>query len=107
MSPALLSPLQVSQRLGSDKPPVLLDVREQDELEIVRIPGALHLPLSRLAAELSSLDPHAEYVVVCHHGVRSGEAAAFMSEHGFLRVANLLGGIDAWACEVDPSMPRY
>ena len=102
-----MSPLQVSQRLASDTPPVLLDVRENEELEIVRIPGALHLPLSRFAAGLPSLDPHAEYVVVCHHGVRSGQAAAFMSERGFTRVANLLGGIDAWACEVDPTMPRY
>jgi len=107
VGPALLTPREVSARLSGDHPPVVIDVREADELEIARLAGALHVPLSRFHAAIDSLDRHAEYVVVCHHGIRSGQAAALMTERGFIRVANLLGGLDAWAREVDPSMPRY
>lgn len=91
---------------GSD-PPVLLDVREPEEIEIVSMPQALHVPLAQLESTIKGLDPTTGYVLVCHHGVRSAHAANLMLEHGFTRVLNLLGGIDAWAVEVDPSLPRY
>jgi len=86
---------------------VVIDVREPEEIEIARLPDALHVPMSALDGALGALDPYVEYVVVCHHGIRSAHAAARMIERGFTRVANLLGGVDAWACEIDPSMTRY
>jgi rhodanese-related sulfurtransferase len=46
-------------------------------------------------------------VVHCHHGPRSTRACALLREHGFERVENLAGGIDAWSLTVDPSVPRY
>jgi len=88
-------------------PPVLLDVRAAEEIVIASLPESLHLPLDSFRLSVKALDRHADYVIVCHHGIRSAEAATFMIEQGFTRVSNLLGGIDAWACEVDPSMPRY
>ena len=94
-------------RLDGSDPPVLLDVREPEEVEIVAMPQALRVPLSQLELGIRSLDRAAQYVVVCHHGIRSAHAATFLRERGFTQVANLLGGIDAWAVEVDPSMPRY
>jgi len=89
------------------EPPVLLDVRDKHEVAIASLPDALHLPLDDLQSAVKVLDPSVEYVVVCHHGVRSAQAAAFMLERGFTRVLNLIGGIDAWAREVDPTMSRY
>ncbi len=107
MNPAVLTARELRSRLDGESPPVVLDVREADEVAIAHLPGAVHLPLSELENALRTLDPHAEYVVVCHHGVRSARAAALMQERGFTRVYNLLGGIDAWSCEIDPNVPRY
>lgn len=107
MSVAVLTAPELRDRLDAETPPTMIDVREKEELAIARIEGALHMPLGELESSLRVLDRHAEYVVVCHHGIRSAQAAMVMSAQGFTRVANLLGGIDAWACEVDPTVPRY
>lgn len=107
MSHAVLNAEELRARLDSDSPPVVIDVREAEELEIVSLKGALHVPMSEFEASVRALDPHQDYVIVCHHGIRSAEAAGFMVQYGFTRVANLLGGLDSWACEVDPTMPRY
>jgi rhodanese-related sulfurtransferase len=44
---------------------------------------------------------------MCHHGMRSEGVAEFLRENGFTLIANLEGGIAAWAAEVDPSVPQY
>ena len=93
--------------MDGETPPIVLDVREEDELTIASLPQALHLPLHEFQSSIKALDRDVDYVVVCHHGIRSAEAASFMLRQGFTRVFNLLGGIDAWACDVDPSMSRY
>jgi rhodanese-related sulfurtransferase len=46
-------------------------------------------------------------VVICHHGARSQMVVDFLRNAGFDNAVNLDGGIDAWACDVDQSMPRY
>jgi rhodanese-related sulfurtransferase len=46
-------------------------------------------------------------VVICHHGMRSQAIARFLEQAGFVGVANLQGGIDAWAREIDPKMTQY
>ena len=107
VSPSIITPAVLSSRMESPNPPIVLDVREAAELEIARLPEALHMPLSELEESISGLDPYGEYVVVCHHGIRSAQAANCLIDRGVTRVFNLLGGIDAWAAEVDPSMPRY
>jgi rhodanese-related sulfurtransferase len=107
VKPDAIHPSNLKERLDGPDPPVVLDVREPEEIEIVAMPGALHLPLADFARCVRDLDRNATYVVVCHHGIRSAHAAAFMLESGFTAVLNLLGGIDAWAIEVDPSLPRY
>lgn len=107
MSVAVLTAPELQDRLGAAEPPTLIDVREVEELAIAGIEGALHMPLGEIEGSIRVLDRHAEYVVICHHGIRSAQAASIMAENGFTRVSNLLGGIDAWACEVDPSVPRY
>ncbi len=86
---------------------VLLDVREPHEVEIAVIPGAVHIPLRQLPAQLDRLDPAAEIVVHCKLGGRSARAVKLMREAGFSRTRNLAGGIDRWAERIDPSVPRY
>lgn len=87
--------------------PVLLDVREPSEFEFCAIEGAVNIPLSRITEATSSLDPEQEYVLICHHGVRSQRAGAFLAAQGFEKLVNLVGGIEAWACDIAPDMPRY
>jgi rhodanese-related sulfurtransferase len=85
----------------------LLDVREPEELELARLPGAVHIPLAELPKRLAELDPQRPIVAFCHHGVRSELAARLLERNGFTEVAHLSGGIDAWAQTVDPALPRY
>jgi rhodanese-related sulfurtransferase len=86
---------------------VLLDVREPWEHEICRIEGSRLVPLGQLPERIGELRPDAPTVVVCHHGVRSLRAAAYLERFGFGDVVNLSGGIDAWARSVDSRMATY
>lgn len=89
------------------EPPLLLDVRELWEFERCHIPDAACLPMSSIPARLAELDAGRETVVICHHGVRSFHVARFLEHNGFTNVINLSGGVDAWAKEVDRTMPLY
>ncbi|MEZ5978297.1 MAG: rhodanese-like domain-containing protein [Planctomycetota bacterium] len=102
-----LRPTEFVSRRDAGESFVLLDVREPQELAICRVDGALHIPLRELPARLAELDPDAHVVCMCHHGMRSASAAAFLESRDFERVSNLAGGIEAWAREVDPGMARY
>ncbi|MHB8424655.1 MAG: rhodanese-like domain-containing protein [Gammaproteobacteria bacterium] len=86
---------------------VLLDIREPWECERVRLPGCLHIPMDELTGRLGELNPEQPYVVLCHHGNRSLQVAAFLQSRGFKHVINLAGGIDDWALSLDPGLPRY
>jgi rhodanese-related sulfurtransferase len=89
------------------EPPLLLDVRELWEFERCHIPDVLLVPMSGIPARLAELDGGRETVVICHHGVRSFHVARFLEHNGFTNVINLSGGVDAWAKEVDRTMPLY
>lgn len=92
---------------ASRAPPLLLDVREPWEFEVCHIEGARLLPMHQVPSQVNALDAARETVVICHHGVRSFHVARFLERNGFTRVINLTGGVDAWAKQVDPSMPSY
>jgi len=85
----------------------LVDVREPHELEISRIPNATNIPLGQLAARLSELDSADDMVLFCKSGARSTRALELLTSAGFKKVKNLKGGINAWAREVDTSLPIY
>jgi MoaD family protein len=85
----------------------LLDVREPNEYQICRIPGATLIPLGELAARTAELDRDREMVVHCKMGGRSAKAVALLQERGFTRVRNLKGGILDWIDKVDPSQSKY
>ncbi len=87
--------------------PVVLDVREDWEFELCHLPDSLQIPMRTIPDRIAELDPQAETVVVCHHGVRSQQVALYLEHSGFTAVRNLAGGIDAWSNAVDPSMRRY
>ena len=80
---------------------VLLDVREDDEWDAGHAPGALHMPLRRLAAEHTRLPADRRLVAVCRSGQRSELAAVALIDGGYDAV-NLAGGMQAWAAHGHP-----
>ena len=98
---------ELKKEIDAKKPPVLLDVREQNEFEICRIAGSQLIPLGQLPARFSELDPKADIVVICRVGGRSARACEYLESRGFRNVRNLTDGIIAWAERIDPSMPKY
>jgi rhodanese-related sulfurtransferase len=102
-----ITPAELDARLKRGDNLLLIDVREVAEYEMARIEGARLLPLSRFNEWVGSLDPAAETVVMCHHGIRSAQVCAFLARQGFMKLSNLAGGIDSWSQEVDPSVPLY
>lgn len=103
-----LAPSALQEYLETADPaPLLLDVREPWEYQRVHLPESQLVPMRQIPAAAQSLETDREIVVICHHGVRSRQVAMFLESRGFRRVINLQGGIDAWARELDPSMPTY
>ncbi|SRR5579883_2151743 len=107
MGPGEIFPGELKARMDRGDCPVIVDVREPDEVALAAFPRAIHIPMSEIPARMSELDRTREIVVVCHHGVRSAHVAAYLHQNGFERVFNLYGGIDAWSLGVDSSVPRY
>jgi rhodanese-related sulfurtransferase len=102
-----ITPRELAARLSRGERLVLLDVREPAELALCRIDGARSIPLGSLGARLGELPNDATIVCICHHGIRSAQAASFLRHAGFASVLNLAGGVERWALEVDPAFPRY
>lgn len=103
-----ITPAELSELMRREGTGVLLvDVREPDEYALAHIEGARLLPLSLFNDWAQTLDPAAETVVICHHGIRSAQVCAYLAQQGFTRLKNLAGGIDRWSSDVDVSVPRY
>jgi len=102
-----ITPVELAARLRRGDALTLLDVREEREWEIARIPGARLAPLSRFADEIPKLDRGGDFVLYCKGGTRSQRAGEQLRLAGFARVTSLAGGILRYGDEVDPSLPRY
>lgn len=99
----------VKQKLDAGEPFLLLDCRERDEFETVHLDGARLIPMSELQQRVDEIgsDRETEVVVYCHHGGRSLQVARWLTRQGFTDVKSMAGGIDQWAVEIDPRLPRY
>ena len=82
-------------RDDSDRP-LLLDVREQNEFDAVRAPGAALLPTSQFMARFAELPSDRPLLVICHTGGRSAAVTAYLLRTGRTDVANVAGGMAAW-----------
>ncbi|MBI2993866.1 MAG: sulfurtransferase [Gammaproteobacteria bacterium] len=103
-----ISPEELKEWLdGGNGPPRLIDIREPWEFAICKIAGSENIPIEELPARAGELDRDRDTVFICHHGMRSQEAASWLETRGFSRTLNLNGGVDAWAQSVDPDMQQY
>ena len=107
MSVKPLSVTELNQKRQQNQALFLLDVREPNEYQYAHIADSVLIPLRQIPNLLTDLNLDDEIVVVCHHGMRSQQAAQYLVQQGFKNVSNLTGGIDAWSCTCDSSVPRY
>ena len=102
-----LTPGEFVQKRESGELWQLLDVREPWEREIASVDDSVAIRMSEMPLRIDELDLQAPIAVLCHGGVRSASVAAWLSANGAATVANISGGIDAWAMTVDKTLSRY
>ena len=103
-----ITPVELKRLLDRGERPLLLDVREPWEYDYCRLGDSVNVPLSSLSGKLQDLAGAGDVVMICHHGARSRFAGELLAGAGVpRRILNLEGGIDAWATQIDPGMPRY
>jgi rhodanese-related sulfurtransferase len=102
-----ISPQDLKGLLDRRRAPLLLDVRQDWETRICRLPDAVHIPIEEIELRADELGRDEPIVVYCHAGVRSAAVAEYLRSLGFKDVRNLAGGLDLWARTVDPTMRRY
>jgi rhodanese-related sulfurtransferase len=104
------SAAELKNRLDKGEAIRLLDVRLPEEVafcNLAKEAPLLHIPLHELPGRYQEVSQDAQWVVYCHHGIRSAQAINFLQQHGFQHLENLEGGIHAWSTEVDPQVPVY
>ena len=104
-----ITPTELAAWLADEsrEPPLLLDVREPWEFQTCHIAGSVTMPMALVPIRQQELPDDRAVVCICHHGARSMQVAYFLERAGFDNVINLAGGVDAWALQVDGSMPTY
>ena len=96
---------ELSEKLV-DNEVVLIDVREQDELEICSIEKAIHIPMNKVPSSIDQFDKNTKYAIMCHSGARSQSVCFYLKNQGF-NVVNVRGGIHEWAQVIDKTMKTY
>ncbi|MBK1859038.1 molybdopterin-synthase adenylyltransferase MoeB [Cerasicoccus arenae] len=105
--PMEISVQEAHAQLQQAPPPLFLDVREDFEVAIAKIDGAIEIPLGELPLRWEALDAKAPLLVYCHHGMRSLRATEFLRSKGLDGAVSIRGGIDAWSREINPELARY
>ncbi len=102
-----ISVKDVNERIARGEKLMLVDVREQWEYDLCKIPGAKLIPLGALPANLITLLDADNVICYCHHGIRSLDAAVWLRQQGVESAKSMAGGIERWSVEIDPQVPRY
>jgi len=103
-----VTPSELRELMDSERKPVLVDVREPFEVEISDLPWETKLiPLNEVVNRVHELSSADEIVMFCRSGARSAQSTEFLQSIGFTKVRNLTGGINAYAEQVDETIPVY
>ena len=106
---------ELAAKLTAAEKFTIIDVREAWEIEVASIQDerVVVVPMSQISVEGQNAFPEAardfqaEYIVMCHHGVRSANVTAWMRQQGWQNAISLRGGIAEYAEEIDPSVGVY
>ena len=99
-----ITPRELAAKLQNGEDVVMVDVREAHEWNAGHVEGAQHIPLAQVQQRLGEIPKDREIVMICRSGARSEHARRFLAQSGFTRVKNLVGGMQRWARDVDPSV---
>lgn len=102
-----LSATDAKSKIDADSSIRVLDVRSPEEWEMVHLEGSQLIDQELVDEMLSSWDKNAPIMLICHHGIRSFDAARFFTSQGFQNVSHVEGGIDDWAKTVDSNLAQY
>lgn len=108
-----VTPLETKKMLDEGANVLVVDVRLKPEWDFAHVKGSVLVPLDELearAGEICSMveeNPTCVVLTLCHHGVRSLKAAAFLREQGIPNVKSIAGGIELWSLGADKAVPRY
>lgn len=108
--PLEVTPLELKERLAHGEEIAIIDVREPEEHAMARIDSAILIPMQSIPPQLQRLEELADsqkLAILCHHGVRSLQVAAWLRQNGVEDCFSIAGGIDRWSREVDGSVARY
>ena len=101
------TPLEIKEMIATNPALKLIDVREQWEYDKCHIENSTHIPMGKILDSVDYFEDSSEYVIVCHHGIRSRTVALYLEQYGVTNLYNLTGGIAKWTDDVDPSLERY
>jgi len=96
---------ELKEKIDKKKDIIILDVREEDELEYGKIQDSILIPMHEVQEKLNELSQDKEIICYCRSGNRSGFIASFLRNNGY-NAKNLLGGILAWK-KYDLSIIEY
>ena len=86
----------------------IVDVREQWEYDKGHIKNSTHIPMGQIPGSIELFIDTNEYVIVCHHGIRSRTVALYLEQKGVkANLYNLSGGMEQWSDDVDPNIAKY
>jgi len=103
-----ITPTELKNRLEEGDDIQIVDVRENNEVAISRLPNSIHIPMAQVLARMNEIDPNRETVVHCKMGGRSARVIDALQRSGFTgKLMNLKGGIIGWSNEVDPTVAKY
>ena len=102
------TPIEVKEMIDSNPVLKIIDVREQWEFDKCHIEKSTHIPMGKIPDSIDFFKDTGEYVLVCHHGIRSRTVALYLEQNGITtNLYNLTGGIEKWSDDVDPSLEKY
>ncbi|MFC3997201.1 adenylyltransferase/sulfurtransferase MoeZ [Nocardiopsis sediminis] len=104
-----ITPAELKKKMDDGDDFLLVDVREKNEFEIVRIPGSVLIPKGEFlnGEAFAKLPQDKQIVLHCKSGGRSAEALAALKRAGFADAVHVGGGVLGWVHQVDPSLPTY
>jgi monothiol glutaredoxin len=108
MAPAPVKQMSVTELKSrlEDASVILIDVRGSEERALASLDAAKAMNDETMKA-IEAMPKDTALAFICHTGNRSQVAGEYFRKQGFTNVSNVVGGIDAWSKEIDPSVPVY